>query len=203
MMAMAIHLMMKLDGQTASADFPPASIACDENGIPDASMTARLMRVNLRSARRSVLVKAPAKTAMAMASQMSASPTILFDQLELPEEAGVMLRDGVYVCGTDVELVKQMTPRGVTFGAGLPVLVELFDGFLHERFKVNVSNFCEVLDCAYRQSPRGGGLLLLTIALVYGLLWHGRARWNGCWRLTPSWWWQRIPGSPTCSGPCR
>ena len=45
----------------------------------------------------------------------------------------------MYVCGTDVELVKQ--------NARTLVRTFLFCyGFLHERFKVNVSNFCEVLE---------------------------------------------------------
>ena len=45
----------------------------------------------------------------------------------------------MYVCGIDVELVKQ--------NARTLVRAFLFCyGFLHERFKVNVSNFCEVLE---------------------------------------------------------
>ena len=69
MMAVEIHLVMKLEGKTASADFPPA--------------------VSLESASRIVL----GTTRMVMTQTGWQLSTIRFDQLEHPEEAGSMLRD--------------------------------------------------------------------------------------------------------------
>ena len=72
MMAVATHLMMKLDGQTASADFPPV--------------------VSLERVHRELTY---GTISMVLAPTAWQSSTILFDQLELPEEADVMLRDHV------------------------------------------------------------------------------------------------------------
>ena len=108
MMAVEIHLVMKLGGKTASADFPPA--------------------VSLESASRIVL----RHTRMFDDQTGWQLSTIRFDPLELPKEAGSMLRDMVVVEQTLSWSNKLLRSPGV--------IADKLPGFRSGRFVVRLDS---------------------------------------------------------------